>query len=80
VFENSVLRKIFGPNSGEITGEQRRLHTEELYKMYPRQILLGSSNHKNEKGGVCGTHGGRETSIQGFGGGTWGKKIPLGKA
>ena len=47
--------------------------------MYPPQTLLGSSNHKNEKGGACGTHGEQEIGIQGFGGETWGKKIPLGR-
>jgi hypothetical protein len=31
VFENTVLRKIFGPKRGEVTGEWRRLHNEELY-------------------------------------------------
>ena len=31
VFENRVLRRIFGPNKDEVTGEWRRLHNEELY-------------------------------------------------
>jgi hypothetical protein len=31
VFENRVLRKIFGPKTEKATGEWRRLHTEELY-------------------------------------------------
>jgi hypothetical protein len=30
VFEKSVLRRIFGPKRDEITGEWRKLHTEEL--------------------------------------------------
>ena len=30
VFENMVLRRIFGPKSGEVMGEWRRLHNEEL--------------------------------------------------
>jgi hypothetical protein len=30
-FENTVLREIFGPKRGEVTGEWRRLHNEELY-------------------------------------------------
>jgi hypothetical protein len=30
VFENKVLRKIFGPQSDEVTGEWRKLHNEEL--------------------------------------------------
>jgi len=34
VFENRVLRIIIGPKSGDITGEWRRLHIEELYHLY----------------------------------------------
>jgi hypothetical protein len=30
VFENKVLRRIFGPKRGEVTGEWRRLLNEEL--------------------------------------------------
>jgi hypothetical protein len=34
VFENRVLRRIFGPKRDEVTGEWRRLHNEELYALY----------------------------------------------
>jgi len=34
VFENMVLRKIFGPRKDEVTGEWRRLHNEELNDLY----------------------------------------------
>jgi len=34
VFENMVLRRIFGPRSDEVTGERRRLHNEELNDLY----------------------------------------------
>jgi len=34
VFENRVLRKIFGPNRDEVTGEWRKLHNEELIDLY----------------------------------------------
>jgi len=34
VFENMVLRKIFGPRRDEVTGEWRRLHNEELSDLY----------------------------------------------
>jgi hypothetical protein len=30
VFENRVLRRILGPKTDEVTGEWRKLHTEEL--------------------------------------------------
>ena len=34
VFENRVLRRIFGPRSDEVTGEWRKLHNEELNELY----------------------------------------------
>ena len=34
VFENMVLRRIFGPRRDEVTGECRRLHNEELNDLY----------------------------------------------
>jgi hypothetical protein len=34
VFENRVLRKIFGPKRDDVTGEWRKLHTEELHNLY----------------------------------------------
>jgi len=34
VFENIVLKRIFGPRSDEVTGERRRLHNEELNDLY----------------------------------------------
>jgi hypothetical protein len=34
VFENRVLRRIFGPKTDEVTREWRGLHNEELYALY----------------------------------------------
>ena len=34
VFENSVLRRIFGPKRDELTGEWRKLHNEVLSDLY----------------------------------------------
>ena len=34
VFENMVLRRIFGPRRDEVTGEWRILHNEELNDVY----------------------------------------------
>ena len=34
MFENRVLREIFGSKRDDITGKWRRLHKEELYDLY----------------------------------------------
>ena len=34
VFENMVLRRIFGPRRDKVMGEWRRLHNEELHDLY----------------------------------------------
>jgi hypothetical protein len=34
VFENRVLRRIFGPKRDEVKGEWRKLHNEELNDLY----------------------------------------------
>jgi hypothetical protein len=34
VFENRVLRRIFGPKRDEVTGEWRKLHSGELHNLY----------------------------------------------
>jgi hypothetical protein len=39
VFENKVLRRIFGPKRDEVTGEWRRLHNKELYALYSSNII-----------------------------------------
>jgi len=37
VFENRVLRRIFGPKRDEVTGEWRKLHNEQL-NPYPVNV------------------------------------------
>jgi len=34
VSENRVLRRLFGPKRDEVTGEWRKLHSEELNNLY----------------------------------------------
>jgi hypothetical protein len=39
VFENRVMRRIFGPKRDEVTGEWRRLHDKELCALYSPNII-----------------------------------------
>jgi hypothetical protein len=34
VFENRVLRRIFGPKRDDVRGDWRKLHNEELHNLY----------------------------------------------
>jgi hypothetical protein len=41
VFENRVLRRIFGLKGDEVTGGWRTLHNEELHNLYPSPRIIG---------------------------------------
>jgi hypothetical protein len=40
MFENSVLRRIFGPKRDEVTEEWRKLHNEELRDLYSSPSII----------------------------------------
>jgi hypothetical protein len=40
VFENRVLRRIFGPKRDEVTGEWRKLHNVELHNLYSSPYII----------------------------------------
>jgi hypothetical protein len=40
VFENRVLRRIFGPKREKIVGGRIRLHSKVLYNMYALQNII----------------------------------------
>jgi hypothetical protein len=40
VFENRVLRRIFGLKRDEVTGEWRKLHNEELHDLYSSPSII----------------------------------------
>jgi hypothetical protein len=54
VFENRVLRRVFGPKRDEITGEWRKLHNEELNDLYslPNILRVVKSARMGEGRGV----------------------------
>jgi hypothetical protein len=40
LFDNRVLRRIFGPKRDEVTGEWRKLHNEELHDLYSSSSII----------------------------------------
>jgi hypothetical protein len=40
VFENRVLRRIFGPKTHEVTGDWRKLHNETLHNLYSSPNII----------------------------------------
>jgi hypothetical protein len=55
VFENRVLRRVFGPKRDEVTGEWRKLHNEELRDFYssPNIIRIIKSRRRRWAGHVA---------------------------
>jgi hypothetical protein len=40
VFEDRVVRRIFGPKRDKVTGEWRKIHTGELHNLYSSQDII----------------------------------------
>jgi len=61
VFENRVLRRVFGLKRDEVTGEWRKLHNEELSDLYSLPNIVGVVKSKRMRwaGHVARTWQGR---------------------
>ena len=46
MFENRVLRRIFGPKRDEMTAEWRRLYNKELYVLYSSPNIIRAINSR----------------------------------
>jgi hypothetical protein len=64
VFENRVLKTIFGPVRDEVTGEWKKLHNEELHTLYSSPYII--TEIKSRRMRQVG-HGGGQKSVQGCG-------------
>jgi len=70
VYENRVLRRVFGPKRDKVTGEWRKLYNGELRSVLLTQYCAGGKIEKNEMGGACVAYEGGESCAQGSGGET----------
>jgi hypothetical protein len=61
VFENRVLRRIFGPRREEVTGDWRRLHNEELHNLYSSSNIIRMIEDEMDR--ACSTNGGDEECV-----------------
>ena len=71
MFENRVLRRIFGPKRDEVTEEWINLRSEELNNLYsPPNIVRVIKSKRMKEVGQVASMGGKKRRIQGFGGET----------
>ena len=69
MFENTVLRRIFGSRRDEVTGKGRQLHNEELNDLYSSPYIARVVTSRRMRWVVHVEHMGRgEAYIYGFGG------------
>jgi hypothetical protein len=69
VFENRMLRGIFGTKRDEITGEWRKLQNEQLHGLYFLPTIVRVIKSRQMRwGGKCCSDWERERYVQGFGG------------
>ena len=68
VFENRVLRRIFGPKRDEVTGEWKKLHNEELNHLYSSPNIEREIKPRRMRwAGHVARMGGGERCVQVFG-------------
>jgi hypothetical protein len=77
VFENRVLRRIFGPKSDEVTGEWRKLHSEELHNFYSFPDIIRQAKSKQTRWAGHVARKGEERKLYKVLGGKARRKRPL---
>jgi hypothetical protein len=66
VFQNRVLKRVFGPKRDEVTGEWRKLHNEELSALYSLPHIVRLVKSRRIRCEACGAFSGGEKGCTGF--------------
>jgi hypothetical protein len=78
VFENRVLRRIFGPKRDEVTGEWRRLHNGKIHNFYSSLDIIRRIKSRRMKWVGHVAHMGQDRKVYKVLGNSEGKS-PLGR-
>jgi hypothetical protein len=79
VFENRVLRRIFGPKGDEVTGKWRKLHNEELHILYTSPNIIRQIKSRRMRWAGHVARMGEERKMYNVLVGKPKRKIPLGR-
>jgi len=66
MFDNKVMRRGLRSEIDEMRG-RRKLHEEELHKLYSSPNVISHKIKKDQLSGICRTYGGDEKCVQNFG-------------
>jgi hypothetical protein len=67
MFQNRVLKRIFGPKRDDVTGDWRKLHNEELHKLVLLAKHIQNDQVKeDEMDRARSTNGGDEECVLGY--------------
>ena len=70
MYENRVLRRVFGTKRDEVTGEWRKLHNDQCYNLYCSPNIVHGIKSRIRWAGHVAKYGREERHTQGFGGET----------
>jgi hypothetical protein len=79
VFENRVLRILFGPKCDEVTGERGKLHSEKLHNLYSSPNIIRQIKSRRMRRAGLVVFMGEERKVYMFLVGKYQEMRPLGR-